>query len=61
MSVRIGKWFASKRMMVISGNFSPQYSKEVMSDTGFPLWASVAPTFSPYRAISYQEWMEFFI
>lgn len=59
ITIQIGRWFSAKQIMIISGSSSPTFSKEVIS-SGLPLWASITPTFTPYRAITYDDWLSFF-
>lgn len=60
LSLRIGTWFKAHNIMIISGAVSPLFSKEV-TPAGYPLYATMQVTFTPYRAITYSDWSEFFV
>lgn len=60
ITVEIGRWFSAKQIMLITGDPTPTYSKEVVSGSGLPLWSSINVTFVPYRMITYDDWMSFF-
>jgi hypothetical protein len=60
LSLHIGSWFAAKGKLVITGDPSPTYSKEVIARTGFPLFVAMTVQFTTYRNITYDEWQGFF-
>lgn len=57
-SLKIGKWFRAMGLVIDSVN--PTFSREVTPD-GFPLYARCSVTLSPYRMITAQEMMDYFI
>jgi hypothetical protein len=60
LSVRIGNWFKAVKLMVINGGVSVTYSKEI-TPSGKPLYCQASVTFTPFRALTYDDWKGMFI
>jgi hypothetical protein len=58
MTLKIGNWFQASGLVMTSMNFVP--SREVMQD-GSPLFVSGTFTVVPYQAISYEEFMSYYL
>ena len=57
VTLRIGKWFRAKNLLIQSSQFD--YSKEVNRD-GEPIYAVGQIVFTPFDAITYDEFVNYF-
>lgn len=58
MTLKIGNWFQASGLVMTSMNFVP--SREVMQD-GSPLFVSGSFTCVPFQAISYEDFMSYYL
>lgn len=58
IDLRIGNWFYAKRLVAEAASFT--YSKEV-NRLGQPIYAAGRVVLRPYRAISYKEFLKYFL
>lgn len=58
VTMRIGRWFSASNLVVNTVNFS---FSEIPTEGGKPLWAEGSINLEPFRAITFQEFRNYFV
>lgn len=57
VTMRIGRWFSASNLIINTANFN---FADVPTEGGKPLWAEGSVSLEPFRAITYQEFRNYF-